>query len=195
MCSAAPRTFNKLWKFPKHKYPCWTASRTPCSRDQGDEWIISIRGGVQKKTVFLGDLFQMWVGRVADSQTRPNPLENPPNHRKNCLFRPEFHLLFSQITKTLGWGGWVGKQIWENFPKKTIFNFYFIFLRPLGTDSTTYHLLLLLSGHTEMMQGLSAPDKKTFQERISNASHHATYTLPLSSNHHWRHLYQVYWMV
>ena len=41
MCSATPRTFNRLWKFPKHTYPCWTASRTPCPRDRGDEWMIS----------------------------------------------------------------------------------------------------------------------------------------------------------
>ena len=126
------------------------------------EWIISIRGGVQKRPFFLGDLSQMWVGRVADSQTRPNPLKitakiaffdpnfnlrfpksrknpwvggvadsqtrskpfkKPSNHPENRLFRPEFHLSFSQISQK-PWGGWVGKQIWERFPKKNGFFFW-----------------------------------------------------------------------
>ena len=39
-------------------------------------------------------------------------------------------------------------------------------------------------GHpVDMMQGLSGSDKKTFQEGISNATHHATSTLALSSDH------------
>ena len=33
------------------------------------------------------------------------------------LFWPKFHLSFSQISQK-PWGGWVGKQIWERFPKK-----------------------------------------------------------------------------
>ena len=63
----------------------------------------------------------MWVGGVADSQTRFKPLKTPPNHPENRLFRPKFHLSFSQILQK-PWGGWVGKQIWERFPKiKLIF--------------------------------------------------------------------------
>ena len=83
---------------------------------------IQVREGV-KKTVFLGYLSQMWVGGVADSQTRSKPLETLPNCPKNRLFRPKFHLLFSQISQK-PWGGWVGG--WENtfgkdLPKKTFF--------------------------------------------------------------------------
>ena len=63
----------------------------------------------------------MWVGGVADSQTRSKPLKPPPpNHPENRLFRPKFHLSFSQISQK-PWGGWVGKQIWERYPKKTFF--------------------------------------------------------------------------
>ena len=65
----------------------------------------------------MGYLSQMWVGGVADSQTRFKPLKTPPNHPENRLFRPKFHLSFSQISQK-PWDGWVGKQIWERFPKK-----------------------------------------------------------------------------
>ena len=53
----------------------------------------------KKNRFFLGDLSQMWVGGVADSQTRSKPLKTPPNHPENRLFRPEFHLSFSQISQ------------------------------------------------------------------------------------------------
>ena len=62
----------------------------------------------------------MWVGGVADSQTRFKPLQTPPNFPKNRLFRPKFHLSFSQISQK-PWGGWVSKQIWERYPKKNVF--------------------------------------------------------------------------
>ena len=48
----------------------------------------------------MGDLSQMWVGGVADSQTRSKPLKTPS--------KP--------------WGGWGGKQIWERSPQKTFFS-------------------------------------------------------------------------
>ena len=63
----------------------------------------------KKKTFYLGDFSQMWVDGMADSQTRSKPLKK--NHPKNRLFRPEFHLSFSQISQK-PWG-WVGKRIWE----------------------------------------------------------------------------------
>ena len=69
----------------------------------------------------------MWVGGVAVSQTRSKPLKTPPNHPENRLFRPEFHLLFSQISqKPLV--GWVGKQIWERSPKQ---NRFFLLAAPI----------------------------------------------------------------
>ena len=71
--------------------------------------ILPLGGGIQschsalregvKKNVFLGDLSQMWVGGVADSQTRSKPLKTPPNHPENRLFRPEFHLFFTSTLK------------------------------------------------------------------------------------------------
>ena len=80
-------------------------------------YIIISKGSCQKKTFFLGYLSQMWVGGVADSQTRSKPLKTPPNCPENCLFRPKFHLSFSQISKNPG----VGKQIWERSPPKKVF--------------------------------------------------------------------------
>ena len=45
----------------------------------------------------------MWVGGVAASQTS----QKKPNHPQNRLFRPKFHLSFSQISQK-NWGGWMG---------------------------------------------------------------------------------------
>ena len=57
----------------------------------------------KKKKFFWGNLSQMWVVGVADSQTRSKPLKTPPNCPENRLFRPKFHLSFSQISqKPLG---------------------------------------------------------------------------------------------
>ena len=63
----------------------------------------------------------MWVGGVADSQTRSKPLKTTPNHPKNRPFLPEFHLLFSQISqKPLG--GWVNRfGTLGDIPKKVFF--------------------------------------------------------------------------
>merc|ERR1712218_373671 len=84
----------------------------------------NIKGSCQKKNrFFLGDLSQIWVGGVADSQTRSKPFKTPPNCPENRLFRPKFHLSFSQISQK-PWGGWVGKQIWERSPKKNGFFFW-----------------------------------------------------------------------
>ena len=94
-------------------YPAMCANITP------KDIRFTLKEGV-KKTFFFGDLSQMWVGGVADSQTRSKPLKTPPNCPENRLFRPKFHLSFSQISQK-PWGGWVGKQIWERSPKKNVF--------------------------------------------------------------------------
>ena len=78
--------------------------------------------GVKRKPCFFGDLSQMWVGGVADSQTRSKPLKKKTNCPENRLFRPKFHLSFSQISQK-PWGGWVSKQISERSPKKKFFYF------------------------------------------------------------------------
>ena len=57
----------------------------------------------------------MWVGGVADSQTRSKPLKSP---RKSPFSTQISPFVFPNLTKTLGW---VGKQIWERSPKKTFF--------------------------------------------------------------------------
>ena len=62
----------------------------------------------------------MWVGGVADSQTRSKPLKTPPNHPENRPFRPKFHLLFSQISQNPGVGGWKNR-FGRNLPKKNGF--------------------------------------------------------------------------
>ena len=76
--------------------------------------------GVKKQ----GDFSQMRVVVVADSQTRSKPLKTitSQNHPENRLFRPGFHLSFSQISQK-PWGGWVFKHIWERSPKNIFFFF------------------------------------------------------------------------
>ena len=95
----------------------------------GPLWKVS-----KKRNVFLGVyLSQMWVGGVADSQTRSKPLKTPPNCPENRLFRPKFHLLFSQISQK-PWGGWVGKQIWERYPPQKTCFFWQLSLWALGIE-------------------------------------------------------------
>ena len=66
-------------------------------------------GKLQKKTFFLGYLSQMWVGGVADSQTRSKP--------KIAFFDPNFTFCFPKSHKNPG----MGSQIWENFPPEMLF--------------------------------------------------------------------------
>ena len=72
--------------------------------DDSPSGQLIVREAAKTKTFFLGDLSQMWVGGVADSQTRSKPFKNPSNHPENRLFRPKFHLSFSQISQK-PWGG------------------------------------------------------------------------------------------
>ena len=68
-----------------------------------------------QKNVFFGrDLLNV-VGGVADSQTRSKPLK-----KKTRLFFTQISpFVFPNLTKP--WGGWVGKHIWERYPKKKVF--------------------------------------------------------------------------
>ena len=75
--------------------------------------------GKVKQKKWGGDFPQMWVGGVADSQTRSKHLKTSPNHPENRIFRPEFHLSFSQISEK-PWGGWVNR-FGRALPKKTFF--------------------------------------------------------------------------
>ena len=61
--------------------------------------ITLLLGKLPKKTFFLGCFSQMWVGGVADSQTKSKHLKTHPNHKNPG----------------------VGKQIWERSPKKSFF--------------------------------------------------------------------------
>ena len=55
--------------------------------------------GRRKKNVFLGDLSQMWMGGVADSQTRSKPLKKNPNCPENRPFRSNFTFRFPKSHK------------------------------------------------------------------------------------------------
>ena len=65
----------------------------------------------------------MWVGGVAVSQTRSKPLKTPKSPPKIAFFDPNFTFGFPKSHKNPEVGGchWVGKQIWERFPKKKRF--------------------------------------------------------------------------
>ena len=45
----------------------------------------------------MGDLSQIWVGGVADSQTRSKPLKTPPNHPENCPYGQISFFLWSPL--------------------------------------------------------------------------------------------------
>ena len=64
-----------------------------------------------------GDSSQMWVGGVADSQTRSKLLQITP---KIAFFDANFTFRFPKSHKTLGWVNTFGKDL----PKKTIFFIY-----------------------------------------------------------------------
>ena len=66
--------------------------------------------------ILLGEISQMWVGGVADSQTRSKPLKKKITS-KIVLFDPNFTFRSPKSHKNPG----VGKQIWERSPKKTFF--------------------------------------------------------------------------
>ena len=98
-----------------------------CKKDEnwhkslfGPKNITVIKGSCQKKR-FFWDIFPKcgWLGWLIPKQG-PNPSKPPQITPKNRLFRPEFHLSFSQISQK-PWGGWVSKQIWERSPKKSFF--------------------------------------------------------------------------
>ena len=58
---------------------------------------------------FLGDLSQMWVGGMVDSQTRSKPLKT--------FFDLNFTFRFPKSHISPRVGEWVGSYIWGNFPK------------------------------------------------------------------------------
>ena len=81
---------------------------------------LGLREGV-KKNVDENEISPKcgWLGWLNPKQG-PNPSKKK-NPFENRLFRPEFHLLFSQISQKT-WDGWVGKQIYlSRSPKKKRF--------------------------------------------------------------------------
>ena len=65
----------------------------------------------------------MWVGGVADSQTRFKPLKTPPQITpKIALFDPNFTFRFPKSHKNPGVGGWVNR-FGKDIPKKTVIFF------------------------------------------------------------------------
>ena len=81
--------------------------------------LCVLREGVQKY-VFLGDLSQMWVGRVADSQTRSKPLKTPPYHPEITILDPNFTFRFPKSHKNPRVGGLVNR-FGRDLQKKTFF--------------------------------------------------------------------------
>ena len=87
-----------------------------CSSWSSDAYqcIFVLREGVKKTPFFWGDLSQMWVGGVADSQTRSKLLQITP---KIAFFDANFTFRFPKSHKTLGWVNRFGKGL----QKKTVF--------------------------------------------------------------------------
>ena len=78
---------------------------------------ITFREAAKKKRFFLGYLSQMWVGGVADSQTRSKPPKITP---KIAFFDPNFTFRTPKSHKNPGVGGWVNR-FGRDLPKKTVF--------------------------------------------------------------------------
>ena len=65
-----------------------------------------LREAAKKNRFFLGNLSQMWMGGVADSQTRSEPLKTPPQITpKIAFFDPNFTFRFPKSHKNPGVGG------------------------------------------------------------------------------------------
>ena len=70
-----------------------------------------------KLHVFWGIFSLMWVGGVADSQTRSKPLKPPQIAPKIAFFDPNFTFPFPKSHKNPEVGGWVNR-FGKDFPKK-----------------------------------------------------------------------------
>ena len=66
----------------------------------------------KKKKKEKKDFSQMWVGGVADSQTRSKPLKTPQITPKIAVVDPNFIFCSPKSHRNPG----VGKQIWERSP-------------------------------------------------------------------------------
>ena len=62
----------------------------------------------------------MWVGGVANSQTRSKPLKTPQITPKIALFDPNFTFRTPKSHKNPGVGGWVNR-FGRDLPKKGVF--------------------------------------------------------------------------
>ena len=60
----------------------------------------------------------MWVGGVADSQTRSKPPQKKFTP-KIAFFDPNFTFRFPKYKKN--WGGWVGLHTGDHFPNQKVF--------------------------------------------------------------------------
>ena len=117
-----------------------------------------VREAPKKFNLFFGKSFPNmggWGGWF------PNQVQTPQNHPENCLW-------CSQISQK-PWGGWVGSQIWENFPKKGFI------LAP------TMIALPIWGKHVEVVYVHHAPNHPNlpdwFEVLIIRTSHHEKYCL------------------
>ena len=90
----------------------------------GRSFAVWLRVGIQKNSFFFGYLSQMWVGGVADSQTRSKPLKKKTKLPRKSPFSTQISpFVFPNLTKTLGWVNRFGK----GFPPKKTFFLYLPF--------------------------------------------------------------------
>ena len=84
---------------------------------------LHIREHPSKKRTFFGESFPKcgWLAWLIPKQS-PNSSTTKKSSRKSPFSSRSSPFVFPNLTKTLGWVGGLGKQIWENFPKKrTVF--------------------------------------------------------------------------
>ena len=76
----------------------------------------------KNKTLFFGKVSQMWLGGVADSQTRSKPLKTPQIAPKIAFFDPNFTFRSpkSHNNPNPGVGGWLNR-FGRYLQKKNVF--------------------------------------------------------------------------
>ena len=84
-------------------------------------WLSSL-GGLPKKTFFFGISFPNVGGWGCWFPNKVQTPQNPPKFPRKSPFSTQISPFVSQISQK-PWGGWLGKQIWERYPKKKRFFF------------------------------------------------------------------------
>ena len=107
--------------FQKINTPAEPLPRHPAPKINAmTEWIISIRGGVQKRP-FFWEIFPKcgWVGWLIPKQG-PTPSKTPQITAKIAFFDPNFTFSFPKSRKNPWVGEWVS-TFGKDLPKKRLF--------------------------------------------------------------------------